>query len=167
MNRILIFLAATLVFLVLGGGGLASAHTTGASFEKTEGEYVVDVGYDPAQVRGGGRLILDFNIHKNGDPVAFDYVWVRLTAEDETLLATGIARAEIGPTTLLYSVPADIDQLAISVRFDEDQDSLIASEFILPVEDVRSSLWPYCGAFLGVVVLALGLIWFVVRRKGN
>lgn len=121
------------VFLLFLSFEWAGAHSSGASLERVVGEYVIDVGYDPAEVRGGDRLILDFNITKDGTPALYDYVWVRLMAKEKTLLAAGVARSVVGPTTLLYLIPSDATKLTISARYYAGGEMLAEVEFPLVV----------------------------------
>src|SRR3989344_1729945 len=90
-----VFLA---VMTILLGAALAYAHSEGTSLEKQVGDYVVDIGYEPEELRTGERLLLDFNLlSTEGSPVDFTSVWVRLESEGETLLATWVANPESGP----------------------------------------------------------------------
>ena len=140
--------------------GVVNAHVTGASFENTIGEYVVDVGYDPAQVQAGDRLVLDFTIKKDGKPVDFDTVWVRIKSSDTTLLATGIARAELGATTLLYNVPKDVRELSISTRFEKGEDWLAVGEFSLPALKPESSSYPnHIALSVSAATILLGIVF--------
>ena len=95
-----VFAGVALTFLT----PIVSAHSLGASFEATTTPYRVDVGYDPAEFMAGYASRFDFDLREESGPVTeYDYVWVRITKEKQTLFATGIERQLLGPTTLLYT----------------------------------------------------------------
>ena len=131
------------------------AHTTGASFEKQIGKYTVDIGYDTTVPQAGERLVLDFNLeNKDTTLAAFDYVWVRISSDTETVLATGIHRADVGPTSLLFAIPGDFrGPLTINARFEKGENTLAETSFELPVKS--TGLSPFFGAVLGAI---LGLV---------
>jgi hypothetical protein len=150
------------------------AHGSGASLEKVVGEYWIDIGYDPVQPMGGDRMVFDFNLAEaaaTGTPVDFDYMWVRLQSDKRTLLATGVHRAEIGPTTLLVALPKDSKgALGLSVRYQRGIETLAEADFEIPVapyEDPRW-WWPFVGVgtitALAGVVLAVGFMRWKTRR---
>ncbi len=154
-------------------GGVASAHTTGASWELPVGDYVVDVGYDPVQVVMGQYERFDFAVWKDAAktvPVNFAEVWTRVVKIDtkETLLATGIREQPVGPTTLLYEflVPG---QYSLEVSFrDADGNEIVAASFpiaVSPGEGARAGYVVPAGcAFLGAIVGA-ALVYLYVRKR--
>ena len=148
--------------------GAAAAHSEGASLEQAVGEYVVDIGYEPAEVMAGERLVLDFNISKGGEggDVAFDSVWVRIAGE-ETLLATGIVHADIGATTLLFVIPEDVSELTIGTRFEKDGEVLANTEFTLPVSAQKRSIpmLPAVAPVAGALALVATLFFLVFRFR--
>lgn len=95
----LLFLIAALVPF-----SQADAHALGASFEATSTPYLIDVGYDPEVFETQRSARFDFELRdlESRDYVTYDHVWVRIIREKRTLLATGVRRQDIGPTTLLY-----------------------------------------------------------------
>jgi hypothetical protein len=144
----------------------------GASLERTVGEYWIDIGYDPVQPRGGDRMVFDFNLADaaaTSTRVQFDYVWVRLQNENQTLLASGIHRAEIGPTSLLYSLPRNAKgELTMHVRYQRGNDALAEADFIIPVAAYEDPRWwyPFLGcAVLGAVVGFFGMFAFILWRR--
>ena len=42
-----------------------SAHGTGASWETTVGDYLIDIGYDPAEIIEKQPVVFDFAISQN------------------------------------------------------------------------------------------------------
>jgi len=162
--------AGVVVLLALFPAAL-SAHQTGASFETTVGQYLVDVGYDPIAPESGDRLVLDFDIKKaDKTRVPYDYVWVRLLHGDNSILATGVARADIGPTTILYQLPQDFQgPMTIETRFQRGDDTLAESSSQLPIARGRGTLfsgWLVPGA-VGLIGAGLGaLAALYLREKG-
>ncbi len=163
-------IGATCLALVIPGA--VFAHQTGVSFEKEIGAYFVDIGYDPPQPQGGERIVFDFNLKSKVDktPEDFDYVWVRLEKDKSTLLATGIARADFGPTSLLYQVPNDLHgDLTVNVRYQKGDQALAETEFTIPVasrarsfvELVSLASTILIGAALAILIMYI----FVTHRK--
>jgi hypothetical protein len=152
--------------------GVVSAHTTGASFEKTVegGKYKVDIGYDPSDLVAGERMVLDFSVRKipSLEPVHFDHVWVRLVDETDTLLATGVAQMPFGPTTLLYVIPETVaGDLKLSMRFEDGERTIAETEVMLPVEpapkETEIPVLAILSCLVGLLVGA-GVVWVA---KGN
>lgn len=94
--------------------GVASAHSTGASFTQPSGDYTIDVGYNPISFTAGDYASFDFLLWKGpastptnpgGTPADYAQVWIRIIKDKNTLLATGVLHQQYGPTTLLYSFP--------------------------------------------------------------
>ncbi len=119
-----------MVCAVLGFAAQADAHVTGLSWTATTTPYVVDVGYDPNEFQAGQSARFDFVLRdeKTGDSVPYDHVWVRLMHENTTLLATGVRRQYIGPTTLLFGLIESGDyKLEASFRDADGNDTAVAS----------------------------------------
>lgn len=157
-----------LLFCLIGPS--VAAHSLGVSLERTVGEYWIDIGYEPSQPFGGDRMVFDFNLADaaaTSTTVEFDYVWVRLQSSEGTLLASGIHRAPIGPTTLLIMLPKDTKgDMHLSVRFQKDDDTLAESEFTIPVTPYEEPRWwmPFvAAAFAGVVVGSLTILMWKRR----
>ncbi|PIR83810.1 hypothetical protein COU18_02385 [Candidatus Kaiserbacteria bacterium CG10_big_fil_rev_8_21_14_0_10_51_14] len=155
----------------------ASAHGLGASLEREVEGYYVDVGYDPDPLRASRSVRFDFELYDvpaTTDPAStesIDYtsVWVRLEQEGRTILATGVAKALWGPTTLLMDLPETAGPLTIDVRFERGEDVLVGTSFTLNVEQSpeqagisNSPVFPGIG---GLVVGAL-LTFLLFRRRG-
>lgn len=149
---------------------MALGHGTGGSFEQKVGDYTVDVGYEPAAPQAGERLLLDFKLNSAADdtPIDFSDVWVRIEHDKDTLLATGVARTYLGPSTLLYVLPESIDSATISVRYEKGDKTLAESSFplkILPADGSENMpdskiIFGLAGLFLG----ALG-VHLIMRRS--
>lgn len=111
---------SVLVLLVLGVVQSAHAHALGASFEAQVGEYLVDIGYDPDPPVAEDTLLLDLNLwrEQNVSSADFDSAWVRLEQGGKTILATGVARPEFGPMTVLLKLPSEPGEAKLHVRFE-------------------------------------------------
>ena len=147
---------------------VASAHAIGASVEKINGDYLIDVGYDPPQIQAGDRLILDFDLKSSKDKtrVPYDYVWVRVEQNDHTLIATGVARAPLGPTTLLFQLlPNVTSDLIVSTRFERGDEMLVENEVTFKVGGVTNSFLssPYVLFTFGLLIGAA--VMFGMRAK--
>lgn len=136
----------------------AIAHVSGASWNATSTPYIIDVGYTPDRFVAGEYAVFDFLLWRDaanvGKPVDFTEAWVRVLRDKETLLATGIRRQQLGPTTLLYTF-ANPGEYSLSVSFrNQKSDELAAAEFRFKVLSKDSS-WKL-GSYL-LVLIALGI----------
>lgn len=168
--------AAALAFLAIPLSSV-SAHGLGTSLEREVDGYFVDVGYDPSPLRANRAMRLDFELYDEpvaDDPAStksIDYtsVWVRLEQEGRTILATGVAKAIWGPTTLLMDLPETAGPLTVHVRFERGEEVLATTAFTLGVERSPDqggiSEGPVFPAFGGVVAGAL-LAFLALRRRG-
>jgi hypothetical protein len=144
-----------------------SAHSLGISYEEKVDPYIVDIGYDPAVPTVGSRFLLDFTLlDVDRLPVDFDSVWVRLEHEDATILATGVAEPEFGPTTILF-IPSAPGTLTVHARYEKGGESLAEVTFPLEVKEARGSV-PYLDSLLaGAAGALLGalLMYLALRRR--
>ncbi|MDP2735893.1 MAG: hypothetical protein Q8P12_06845, partial [bacterium] len=121
---------------------LVSAHGVGGTLETVVEGYLVDIGYQPANPRAGIPVAYDFLLTDSatGRPAEFDFMWVRVSKGKNTVLATGIAKAEFGPTTLVYTYPEGGDDYEIAVRFEGAEATLAEATFSnLPVEGASAA----------------------------
>ncbi len=147
-----------------------AAHGAGASLERQDGAYLMDIGYEPEALTAGERVIFDFNLTDQASTsVEYDYVWVRIEADKRTFLATGIKRADFGATSLLYLLPSDLSgEISLSVRYQKGEEALAKSDFALMVSPAAvertqgSSLTLIATGLLGLIVGA-GAVWFTRR----
>ncbi len=145
---------------------LTFSHGSGASFEQSVGEYTIDIGYEPAEPQAGERIVFDLGRLLVGEEEAdFDYVWVRLEQERESLLAAGIVKADVGPTSLLYQIPADMSgEMTVHVRYQKGEEMLADTSFPL---EVATSNEPLEGRLLlvGGTALILGVVAGIFIRR--
>ena len=163
--RIVLFaLIASLVPLTLG------AHSSGASFEEQKGEYTIDIGYDPVDPVAGDRLVLDFELWDGdkADEVPFTRAWVRIERDKKIVLATGVGKASVGPTTLLFVLPEPGDY-SLMVRYENTDGPIVEHVFPLTVREVESESGTQrqymIAALLGGVIVFGVLLWIIVRRR--
>lgn len=163
-----------LILAVLSHGDNALAHGLGASFEQDVGDVHVDIGYDPAIVAGGDRLVLDLGIYtkETKAPIDFDYVWMRYELNGRLIFATGVAHASLGPTTLLYVLPEDAEgTLEISARFYDGETEQADVSFEIPIARGADAPYPWylvagSGGALGVCVVLIGsALYFLHKRR--
>ena len=145
---------------------VVSAHSTGYFFEQEVDTYRADVGYDPETFTAGQRMLLDIDLYEkgvDGKRAPFDSAWVRVTEGRMTYLATGVARAKSGPTTVLLVLPEQIkEQVEIHVRYEKDEKPLAEISFPMPVahEKDATAFLPYVAFVLGLGVFGVGaLLW--------
>lgn len=158
----------------------ASAHVTGSSWETPVGKYTTDIGYDPTVITAGqyelfnfylwiGTTTTDQNGITSGTPQDFAQVWIRIvrTSDQDTVLATGIWKQPIGPTTLLFEFdePGDYS-LEISFRDADGNDIAVVSEPITVESSGSSPALQYgtLGLLVGVF-LGVGSTMYINLRK--
>ncbi|MBP9669271.1 MAG: hypothetical protein KBE09_03210 [Candidatus Pacebacteria bacterium] len=163
--------AYALAVCVMVYAGVTQAHSTGYFFEQEIDEYRADVGYDPETFTAGQRILLDIDLYEkgaDGERVPFDSAWVRVTEGRMTYLATGVAHAKSGPTTVLLVLPEQIkEQVEVHVRYEKNEKPLAEVSFPMPVTHEREAmaLMPYLAFMLGAVVVGIGsFVW--QRRMG-
>lgn len=153
---------------------MASAHAWGASLEKVIGDYHIDIGYEPPVLMGGDRVVFDFTLLQAtaSTSVPFDYVWVRLRANDQAVLSTGVHKAELGPTSLLLELAEETEgDLEVYVRYQKDDEKLTESEFVIPVLAYEDQDWwhEYAIAFgilvFGVCMGVFPTYWWALRPR--
>ena len=159
---IAVFLCVLLTFPLL-----AAAHGTGASFETTVDEKLIDIGYTPKEPTVDTSTLFDFALFDTSDDteIAFDSIWVRIHQDREVFFASGITKPAIGTMSLLYTFPAP-GTYEISVRYQNKDETIVESSFTLPVKasqttkDTAATSSSYLliavAAVFGVVVGAFG-----------
>jgi hypothetical protein len=162
-----------LILLFVVSPQVADGHAMGASLEKVIGAYHIDIGYDPAILMGGDRVVFDFTLLQAAasTSVPFDYVWVRLRANDQALLSTGVHKAELGPTSLLLELAEETEgDLEVYVRYQKDDETLAESEFMIPVLPYEDpNRWHEYVIALGILVFGVCMggfptYWWARRR---
>lgn len=163
---------------------IASAHVTGSSWEIPVGKYTADIGYDPITFTAGVYTRFDFNLWVgttttdangivSGTPADFSQVWVRVLSQNsqETLLATGIWKQPIGPTTLLYefTLPGSY-KLEASFR-DADGNDIAVVPTSITVSAAGRSIFSALGIPLIALVLGAacgaGCTYVVWRKRSR
>ncbi|NBV77734.1 hypothetical protein EBR66_06240 [bacterium] len=153
-----------LVLLLLSVGTPIFAHTTGVSLEKKVGAYTIDVGYDPASPQVDDRIVFDFAFkNADGARAMFDSVWVRMTQNSKTVLATGIAHAKVGGTTLVW-LPARDGPLTLAVRYERAGEPLAEAAFDIPIAPKEESGYAWYGIALVIALSGGAIIWYVKKR---
>lgn len=152
------------------------AHEGGVSHERVIGNYAIDIGYDLANPIAGDRLIFDFDLKsvQASSSIDFDYVWVRLQDDTTTRIATAVANAEFGPTTLLYTIPESFEgDLRVHARYQKGDDALVEESFTIPVQPRETPLSDYLPFGVSFVAgfltgLAISLVAAkLVRKKSS
>jgi len=150
--------------------GVVSAHGSGASFEEQSGDFLIDVGYDPAIVLSGEQVRFDFNIINTklvGTSTQFTDVRVLLEKDSRVSFASGLHKPRFGKIGMTYVFP-ESGQYDLSVRFQNNGDILADASFVLNVDRGASSLGGPQGIILGIVGLLLGgAIVFIFKRRKN
>lgn len=168
-------MSATVGFFVLLGvvawhTALVAAHGSGTSFERDVAGVRVDIGYAPEELVAGGSALFDFAISDptSGEEVPYTDIWVRLHQNRDSFFASGLAKASIGATTMLFQFP-EAGTYQLSVRFQDAGETVAETTFEVPVvsgadtESRASNLWTYA-ALLFFGAGAGGLIGWLFQR---
>ncbi len=147
------------ILALLFGALNVSAHGEGLSWEVTSGPHLIDVGYEPETFVAGRYIRFDLLLREpvSGEVLTmYDHVWVRIRKDKETLLATGIVRQALGPTTLLYT-PDSAGDYALEVSYrDAEGEEVAEAELPFTVSSGSGSFMvPWYVAVLGVLAGAL------------
>jgi hypothetical protein len=150
-------------FIVLLSPIFLFAHSTGNSFEVRQGDHLIDIGYE-FEIREGSATRFDFSLldAENKSPEEYAHVWVRILKDDSTIFATGVHRASLGPTTLLYTF-TDKDTYTLSASFRSDDEEIAAATMpVTVVAGEKTFPWEIIAAlFLGMLVGAAAYFAFV------
>lgn len=151
MKRLLPILAFLCVLLP----GAALGHSDGAFWESIVDPYVLDIGYDPPAAVAGDSMRFDFALWDTAreNIIPFSSVWVRVKHENETILATGVHRQSLGPTTLLYRFE-QAGKYTLEVSFRDDKDDEVVKESF-PFEIAPSGDRSTYGLFALLVLIGL------------
>ncbi|OGG56907.1 hypothetical protein A3D71_00270 [Candidatus Kaiserbacteria bacterium RIFCSPHIGHO2_02_FULL_55_20] len=170
ISQYLFVLVFVMCAAAIGVGQRAEAHVTGLSWVATSTPYIVDIGYDSDEFQTGLNARFDFQLldEKSGNTTPYDHVWVRFAHGDTTLLATGIRRQQLGPTTLLYGFK-DSGAYTLEASFrDEDGNDMAAVSFPVTVRTASTRLLDYVvpgAAFFAGIVLGVAGAYVVSRKK--
>lgn len=136
------FIASLIVFSAVLLPQIAEAHADGKSLEaEDEAGNSIDIGYSELPV-AGESVTFGFSARDaEKNAISFDQIWVRISKDSATYVATGLAKAPIGKTVLTYRFP-ETGSYAIEVRFERAGESVAEHTFILTAsasEDQASS----------------------------
>jgi hypothetical protein len=159
-----------LAFLLLNTSQ-ASAHTAGQSFEKTVGDYLVDIGYDALEVKEGQEIVLDMALIEKPGSLGWKYadydsVWLQISMEGQEPFRSVSPVGLPSPVMAKHTFEKAGDY-QLAVRFLKGEEVLADAAFTLDVKGANeeSFLSKAFSYFLFIVFLAVvvGVIW--VRRN--
>jgi hypothetical protein len=159
-------------FIVAGAG----AHSSGRSFEKEVGVYLIDIGYADLALTAEKRTYFDFYLFHNDDPptwqpVDITAVEVMFRLKEEEVIADTIEVSPIEFAGNFYTVP-EAGMYDLNVRFMSG--TTLLAEATFPVEaDVPPSMFSRYGkilylwgsAALMVIVSSAAIISFFRDRR--
>ena len=160
---ILIFFLVTFSFYQHVG-----AHADGKSFEARDASgNSIDISYSD-ESRAGESTVFDFSLRdKKGESLLYDHIWVRISKDSATYLATGLARAPLGKTVLTYRF-SEAGTYDMEVRFDKGGATLSEHTFAVTAEEEDAAqadfpitmLLSLLAAFCGGAILTHFLLRF-------
>ena len=114
---------------------IAFAHGTGASVEKTVGDYFIDVGYSPTEIRAGEAVRFDFSLSSEttNEEVLFQNIWLRIMKDNQTVFAGGLSRARFGLTGITYTFH-EKGGYEIFLRFESEDETIVETSFPFTVQ---------------------------------
>ena len=143
----------------------ALAHSGTTFWEVPDGAYILDVGYEPGTFTAGVAARFDFDLlGEDRIPREYSQVWVRIRQENMTLLATGVIRQPLGPTTLVYVPGAGEHVLSASFR-DAEGTEIAEGEFPFTVATGEAPL-PWGAIFAALIGAAVGAGGAFLMRRG-
>lgn len=165
MQRLTIALALVSLIVPMG----LSAHGAGASVEREVGNYVVDIGYEPAEIIAGESVRFDFALYtRDGAAAPFDRVWLRVEWEGWIVFAGGISRASLGTTGATVRL-TEAGPHALTVRFEKEGEPIAELETeiaVAPGEDAPMDLPWWASVLIGLGALAAGALLGRRMRRG-
>jgi hypothetical protein len=169
LYRSIIFL--TFVIFSIACAPQVFAHGFGGSMEKESNGLLIDIGYDPENGTALSTFVYDFGLLKpdTKEPIEFTDVWVRISKDKKTYLATGISKARIGKTTLAYIYPEE-GTYQMSVRFQNGKDTLSETTFDLIVSPYKSNSFVMPSWGYGLIGLVVGIgvsLGIIINKKKN
>ena len=169
----LFLLTAALALTVVLLPSRVWAHGAGKSFEKTVGEYTVEMEYEALELQADESVRLSFAIAKKdaAASVEFTDAWVRITQGTEAVFAGDIHNPEFGKVgaTVVFPEGGDYE---VSVRFQNKDQTLAEASFPVTVaasteqnQSNRASQ-PYSWLVGGILGLVAGYsLSFLKKRK--
>jgi hypothetical protein len=151
----------------------ASAHSLGASLEKIEGEYKIDIGVSEMVIRAGETVRFGFELYSatDGSDIGYDEVWVLIRSKDDrTLFSGNINRPESGLLPTMSYVFPEKGSYEFTARYVMDNKKLVEATFEMTVEKNEDEQ-PYAQPLMyGLIGLALGLAvtaGTLIKRKNG
>ena len=144
---------------------LVSAHGTGGSFEKIDGEYFVDIGYSEPLLRAGESNRMDFQILKNTDKsdIDFNQVWVRVIKDGNLVFVATLTKPDFGLTGMTFTFP-EAGTYDLTTSFMKNGEKILETSFDVPVNekaalDEKGTITMVKTPFGGFVVgLTIGIV---------
>ena len=129
------FVSSIFLTIFIVAAPFVLAHGVGSSIEKTVGDYLVDVGYSPDEVKEGEAVQFDFSLWNNAldQEEPFTDIWVRISQSNKTVFAGGIVKPGFGPTGITYVFP-ERGEYEIMLRFQNNESSLVETSFPITAE---------------------------------
>jgi len=156
------FFALGIIALGLTAVGV-SAHSAGASIEKTIDNYLVDIGYSPEEPITGEPVRFDFALSDKPteEEIDFTNIWVRIEEGNKSLFAGSIDKARFGLTGFLYAFP-ESGEYQIFSRFENNEGPIAETSFPFSIEagpDEEKN-----GDFMPIILsgFALGILFFAI-----
>jgi len=166
-----IFLVFILLICFIFSVTITSSHGTEASLEKEVGKYIVDIGYKPEEIKEKETEVFDFNLidKTSKEEIVFTKVWVRISNNNESAFAGGLAKSSLAKTTLSLQFP-ESGEYEFSVRFQNEEETLAEASFPISVEKTepikKTSESPklVLSAIAGAL-LASAIVYIITTRR--
>ena len=156
------------IFYLILSVSPAAAHLAGGQ-DVVSGDYLIDVGWEPAELMAGQKTFLAFNLADPTalTPIEFDRMFFRIDLAGTTVFSGNFDQEQPGNTSLILTAPQP-GEYAVVVRFFRDQELLtqqdltwnfIESEISEPAASDSSRT---IGFWFGIIAAVNAVIWYVV-----
>jgi hypothetical protein len=142
-----------------------SAHSIGQTLEQEVGEYLVDIGYDTAEIMQDQEVLFNAALIQGAGTTHWQYapydeVWIQIGPSNSEPLRAIIPVKSPSPVNLRYTF-AQAKTHQLSVRFLQDGKTLADASFTLPVGEASGGV--DANTMKGVYLILFGvLLLFVI-----
>ncbi len=158
------FLSVCVLFFILSASSVY-AHSDGLSFEKTIGDYFIDIGYTQPFEKQPITFVFEIRASRDASDIDFDNVWLRVRNDKkEVLFAAPLHKGSFGQPTAIITVPVS-GVYTVDVNVEKGTRSLVKTEFDITVLssepfEQTSHMVRYYVLFGVIVGVLVGYVWY-------
>lgn len=159
------------VVLISLAAGTVLAHGGGKSFEKTVGDFTIDVDADVATFAAGKSAVFDLSLAnaKTGQPVSFTDIAVKLSHQDHTVFSADL-KTENDLASFVYTFPFG-GNYVLDVSYQKDNKELATASFPFNVisgggAETGSAGGSSTAVIAGIIGLLIGAVLVFIFKRG-